>query len=749
MDSVTADAVVFSRRNSLRSGTPIRETPEHSSSNSRSAAPTPTHRNKESVIQSLQKKASLTAIAPSSAAADSDIMSLLTDAELKLLDVYAEKLSLYGLSDEEAYAIALDAYIAGIERYFSTLESAIQYRTQLVSDMEETGPTGPTEDVTPQSDNKSSFEHPISAQEDSFADMDEVSASEDAYSLRDFFQLPPVYLDANDDSLDTELVENYAQELQQVAYVDAAIAYGIALDSFLADPVIFRHRIGKLPLPRALPIAFTHSESDKDEQVDANESADHERNDDLSISTDRIVKVHSVAEQEKLPSNRHIYFSFDEEDEVASRNPLVESVEKSLEKYSVVGEATDADIAESGRNAEQCIENIDKTTSNILDCLEPVDTIAVVETVKTAESEIQVVENVAEPQYDMSNALGSSTEAHPVVNLEQISSNNWGKSISSVLEEKPSSNTRKRGVKKGDPETVVAEATSVRTTRKRVANEAVLVASSTATTLIAVAPRTEIDDKKVCNSTLTNVVEEGSGLQPKKQTRRVKLGSETDSSALHSEEKKAQKQEAAADDTKKSAPMKQLRRRGEACRDGTTAQTTSTSLASDNTANAVAATSTSVPTVPFTSGASRVTRKRVAETSVGDAVKTSTSKKARASSRGKAATAAVEEEDTEEALVIICDKCVLLSHRLVTRLLMIVICRGCRCDMEFFVDEVGISDIPEGDWFCVSCVRATLTTVAAKAARSKSVVRQRQQPLAASPTEQQQPSRMTRSGKRV
>ena len=65
------------------------------------------------------------------------------------------------------------------------------------------------------------------------------------------------------------------------------------------------------------------------------------------------------------------------------------------------------------------------------------------------------------------------------------------------------------------------------------------------------------------------------------------------------------------------------------------------------------------------------------------------------------------------------------------------------------MDEVGISDIPEGDWFCVSCVRATLSTVAAKAARSKSVVRQRQQPLAASPTEQQQPSRMTRSGKRV
>ena len=36
-----------------------------------------------------------------------------------------------------------------------------------------------------------------------------------------------------------------------------------------------------------------------------------------------------------------------------------------------------------------------------------------------------------------------------------------------------------------------------------------------------------------------------------------------------------------------------------------------------------------------------------------------------------------------------------------------------RCDKEYFVDEVGLSDIPEGDWFCPTCV-VTLESSKAK-----------------------------------
>jgi hypothetical protein len=28
---------------------------------------------------------------------------------------------------------------------------------------------------------------------------------------------------------------------------------------------------------------------------------------------------------------------------------------------------------------------------------------------------------------------------------------------------------------------------------------------------------------------------------------------------------------------------------------------------------------------------------------------------------------------------------------------------GCRCDEEFFMDEVGLEQVPEGDWFCTTC----------------------------------------------
>ena len=775
MDSVTTDVAVFSRRNSLRSDTPTRDNTDHSSN---TVAFTPTHSNKETVLQSLQKKATLTAIIPD-ATADSDFVALLTDAELQLLDVYAEKLSLYGLSIEEAHAVALDAYIAGIEKYFSTLESATQYRTQLASDMDETACADV--DVTPQND--ISFVVPSitdSAQNDSSMEKDQASTSDNSYSLREFFQLPPVYLDANDDSLDTELVENYAKELQQVAYVDAAIAYGIALDSFLADPVTFRHRIGKLPLPRPLPVAVMQSVSDNDEHLDSNvnESADFDRNDNISVQAEKLESDKSLIEKEQVlvPSNRHIYFSIDEEDDVAVRNPLVESVEAHIEQASVVVEASEpensdaADLTDEANISpdtfSQPIENLGDVISNTFDHLESASSVAVMKVVEI--TNCQSVDSAKEPSEDMHSILDSTVSAETNVAEVPPSSKLNEDSAPTVSDAKPSSNTRKRGAKKVEAnlpakaEPVAAEVVSVpRASRKRLADEAISAPLVTEAPIVVVEPETKIESSSTGSNTIpTPLVSGGDGVQRKKQTRRGKAVVEVESSITSSnssatiavqEENKALV--AAAEDSKKPIPMKQRscsRKRGEASLD-----TTKTSPAADIITTVEAVAATSAPTVATTVESVRVTRKRVAESATSNVGKTSSaSKKPRASSRGRKAAAAVleDEEDMEEAVVIICDKCVRIclhtSGCYSEYMLINFYVLWCRCDKEFFVDELGISDIPEGDWFCISCISATVATAAAKS-RSKSVVRQRQQPLSASPSEQQQQQRTTRSSRRV
>jgi len=54
------------------------------------------------------------------------------------------------------------------------------------------------------------------------------------------FKLPSDYASYDDGDRDAELVELYAREITANSIIDEGIAYGIALDSFLADPVTFR-----------------------------------------------------------------------------------------------------------------------------------------------------------------------------------------------------------------------------------------------------------------------------------------------------------------------------------------------------------------------------------------------------------------------------------------------------------------------------------------------------------------------------
>jgi len=102
----------------------------------------------------------------------------------------------------------------------------------------------------------------ISSYLDEHTSSAEPDIVDNSYSLRELFQLPTSYLDANSDAMDIELVENYAEELRRVAHVNPAIAYGVALDTFLADPIGFRHRIGKLPIPQLLTINRLYVDAD-------------------------------------------------------------------------------------------------------------------------------------------------------------------------------------------------------------------------------------------------------------------------------------------------------------------------------------------------------------------------------------------------------------------------------------------------------------------------------------------------------
>merc|ERR1711871_178148 len=46
-----------------------------------------------------------------------------------------------------------------------------------------------------------------------------------------------------DEDNDQTLIAMYAEELQEAACIDTSVAYGIALDTYLSDPVIFRERM--------------------------------------------------------------------------------------------------------------------------------------------------------------------------------------------------------------------------------------------------------------------------------------------------------------------------------------------------------------------------------------------------------------------------------------------------------------------------------------------------------------------------
>ena len=122
-----------------------------------------------------------------------DVVAALLQPEMEMIDAYASKIqkSSDGCLDEsESYAIAMDSFIRGSER--AAGGSVLPF---------------------PKDDTSGFFGASLTAL---FRENDD------------------------GDSADQEMVSAYAMELQVAACIDIAVAFGIALDTFLADPELFR-----------------------------------------------------------------------------------------------------------------------------------------------------------------------------------------------------------------------------------------------------------------------------------------------------------------------------------------------------------------------------------------------------------------------------------------------------------------------------------------------------------------------------
>lgn len=195
----------------------------------------------ESLLSAIAKKGS-EYLAPISSEMIADIMSSITDDELAMIDEYSKQLvTLTGMEDEEAYARCLDAYIQGVE-------AAIRLNETSHPEKSLDNPTPSTPGVgTSQSNNHSSPEAPVPISE----------------STIDFVEQK---------KLDLQLIMAYADDLEYSANLRPDIAYGIALDTYLADPFSFRQNVKAMKVDPSTPIEWVEYEEERyyqeEEEVD-------------------------------------------------------------------------------------------------------------------------------------------------------------------------------------------------------------------------------------------------------------------------------------------------------------------------------------------------------------------------------------------------------------------------------------------------------------------------------------------------
>lgn len=218
----------------------------------------PGGRRRESLLGSLEKKGS-----HAEAEGAVDLIASLTDADMAVIEEYAAKLpSGLGLDDTEAFALALDAYIRGVEQAMA-LKQSKEEKEKEVEEAAIEGPGTPLRSPAPVLAPAVSSVTPVAAAATPapLSNHEQVpvpvaDASSEVFPLNDLFALPLSYLDALSTQMDEQLVDLYAQEILAMTNVSEAVAFGVALDTFLADPVLFRHRIGKLAMPEHKPPAY-------------------------------------------------------------------------------------------------------------------------------------------------------------------------------------------------------------------------------------------------------------------------------------------------------------------------------------------------------------------------------------------------------------------------------------------------------------------------------------------------------------
>ena len=185
----------------------------------------------------------------------------LTEAEMDMLESYSDRLMEAGVTEEDAYQLSFDSFIKGVESYhaynkrlsFSTADAITTTSTS----------TAPLATTAPKMHLRWNDEGERVRGE---APRRETIAYYGA-SLRSLFSMDD-YTQSEGEK-DAELVTFYADEMTKDGGIDSNVAYGVALDSFLSDPIVFRTQMRKLGAPLHLFMQGDNTQEVAPEQEEA------------------------------------------------------------------------------------------------------------------------------------------------------------------------------------------------------------------------------------------------------------------------------------------------------------------------------------------------------------------------------------------------------------------------------------------------------------------------------------------------
>ena len=167
----------------------------------------------------------------------------LTEAEMGMLESYSDRLMEAGVTEEDAYQLSFDSFIKGVESYHAYNKRLSFSTANVIPTTASTSTVAPLTTAAPKMH--------LRWNEDGERVRTEVPRRETiAYygaSLRSLFSVDD-YTQTQGEK-DAELVSFYADEMTKDGGIDSDVAYGVALDSFLSDPEVFRKQMRKLGAP--------------------------------------------------------------------------------------------------------------------------------------------------------------------------------------------------------------------------------------------------------------------------------------------------------------------------------------------------------------------------------------------------------------------------------------------------------------------------------------------------------------------